>query len=188
MKITSLVTSFVLYVAGCIVTGCITEESPESEESANLSGATDPGVPEGQKPANVACAGDPGSCVTPLAVNDGFVVSTTDGCGRADFVDFGPGAPGGGDNDDYIEIHDFCADSHGVKAFATLFRGEDVFNLGSKYNGNGLAGSSVIWDPFKAKGNVEPGDTVELTVCLVDGANDPTPFKCETFISTSVDG
>ena len=34
------------------------------------------------------------------ATDDSFSVSTTNACGAIDFVDFGPGAPGDGDNDD----------------------------------------------------------------------------------------
>ena len=41
------------------------------------------------------------------AVNDGFSVSTSSGgCGSNEFVDYGPGAPGGGNNDDYVLIHE----------------------------------------------------------------------------------
>jgi hypothetical protein len=68
---------------------------------------------------------------------------TTDSCGAVDFVDYGPGAPGGGNNDDYAVVHDYCGDGHGVKAWAWL----DGVLIGSQYNGNGLAGAPVIWDP-----------------------------------------
>ncbi|GAA0935218.1 hypothetical protein [Virgisporangium aurantiacum] len=44
------------------------------------------------------------------AVNDDFHASTTDGCGVVNFIDYGPGAPAGGDNDDYLVIHDYCSD------------------------------------------------------------------------------
>jgi hypothetical protein len=98
-----------------------------------------------------------------------------------EFVDYGPGAPGGGDNDDYTVIHDYCADGHGVKAYAWI---NGTF-LGSRYNGNGLAGDPVIWDPF---GNVAPGNAIGLKVCLVDGNDDPTPFDCTSTTHTSVDG
>lgn len=154
MKIASLAMLLVFCVVGCAA------EPPGGEDSSDL------------RQESTA------------AVDDSFVVSTTDGCGRADFVDFGPGAPGGGDNDDYVEIHDFCSDGHGVRAFATL----SGIDLGSMYNGNGLAGDSVIWDPFKDFGNVLPGDTVVLKACLVDGPDDTTPFNCRTISRTSVDG
>lgn len=119
--------------------------------------------------------------ITPASVNDNFSVSTTDGCGRVDFVDFGEGAPGGGSNDDYLVIHDLCGDGHGVKAWAW----RNGILLGSRYNGNGLAGDAVIWDPF---GNVVPGDAVGLEVCLVDGTDDPSPSKCGSATRVSVDG
>jgi hypothetical protein len=118
------------------------------------------------------------------ATDDSFGVSTTNACGAIDFVDFGPGAPGGGDNDDYVEIHDFCSDGHGVEGYAWL----DGIYLGNTYNGNGLSGSAVVWDPFKAFGNVIPGDTVGIKVCLVDGPNDPSPSDCRSASHTSVDG
>jgi hypothetical protein len=49
------------------------------------------------------------------AENDSFAALTTDECGDANFIDYGPGAPGGGNNDDYVVIHDYCADGHGVQ-------------------------------------------------------------------------
>ena len=117
-------------------------------------------------------------------VDDGFTVYTTDGCGAVDFVDYGPGAPGGGNNDDYAVVHDYCGDGHGVKAWAWI---NGVY-LGGKYNGSGLAGAPVVWDPFKAYGNVIAGDRVGLKVCLVDGDGDTTPSRCVSFTHTSVDG
>jgi hypothetical protein len=122
------------------------------------------------------------------ATDDSFKVSTANGCGVANFVDYGAGAAGGGNNDDYIVIHDYCSDGHGVRAYATLKFGDAVINLGSQYNGNGLAGAAVIWDPFKEWGNVIEGDIVTITVCLVDGASDTTGSGCVTGAHTSVDG
>jgi hypothetical protein len=126
------------------------------------------------------------------AHNDSFTVETTNGgCGAVDFVDHGPGAAGGGDNDDYLVIHDYCADGHGVRAEAWLFwyRGNlQPGQLGLRYNGNGLAGDPVIWDPFREHGNVSARDVVMVEVCLVDGPNDPTPFRCDIDSITSVDG
>lgn len=120
--------------------------------------------------------------VIATAVDDSFSVSTTGGgCGKVDFVDFGEGAPGGGSNDDYLVIHDLCSDGHGVKAWAWL----NGILLGSRYNGNGLAGDPVIWDPF---GNVLPGDSIGLKVCLVDGSDDPSPSSCGSLTRTSSDG
>lgn len=118
---------------------------------------------------------------------DGWFVATTNGCGQADFVDYGPGLPGGGSNDDYVMITDYCADHHGVKAWAWLTRNGTKYYLGSAdpygsiYDDN----PTEIWDPFKAYGNVKNGDYVGLKVCLVDGTNDPTPSDCasETEVS-----
>jgi hypothetical protein len=105
------------------------------------------------------------------AATDHISESTSDGCGVIDFIDAGPGAPGGGDNDDYLELHDYCSDGHGVEGYAWL----DGTYLGKKYDGNGLAGAPVIWDPL---GDVKSGQTIGVKVCLVDGADDPTPSKC----------
>jgi hypothetical protein len=115
------------------------------------------------------------------AVDDSFRVFTTDGCGMVEFVDHGEGAPGGGDNDDYAVVHDLCGDGHGVKAWAWL----NGTLLGSKYNGNGLAGAAVIWDPF---GNVLPGEAIGLKVCLSDGNSDPSPSNCGERTEISSDG
>jgi hypothetical protein len=129
------------------------------------------------------------------AVNDDFSAETIDWCGAVDFVDYGPGAPGGGNNDDYLVIHDYCGDEHGVKAWASVTQrttaGNLTFPLGSKYNGNGLSGSPVYWDPFKdfnPDSNLVSGDIVTLRVCLVDGNNDPTPASCGTATHTMADG
>lgn len=125
--------------------------------------------------------------------DDGFRAVTTDagGCGVAEFVDYGAGAPGGGDNDDYVVIHDYCSDGHGVKAYAWLVvattSGTQTTYLGAKYNGNGLAGTPVYWDPFPSN-EVWPGETVALKVCLVDGNSDPTASKCGENRRTSQDG
>lgn len=122
-----------------------------------------------------------------VAVDDSFSVSTRpNGCGATDFVDYGPGAPGGGNNDDYLVIHDYCSDGHGVRGYAWL---NGVY-MGSKYNGNGLAGAAVIFDPFTHAGgtNVVGGDLVTIQACLVDGANDTTPFNCEDRANYSADG
>ncbi|HEY9473292.1 MAG TPA: hypothetical protein VIS06_05490, partial [Mycobacteriales bacterium] len=65
------------------------------------------------------------------SVEDTFGVYTSDTCAVAVFVDYGPGAPGGGNNDDYVDIGDNCADSHGVRTWAWL---NGVY-LGSVYDG-----------------------------------------------------
>ncbi len=118
------------------------------------------------------------------AVNDNFNASTTDGCGVANFIDYGPGAPGGGNNDDYVVIHDYCADGHGVMAYVEV---DDSGYWFHQYNGNGLAGAPVVWDPF-LHGNVKAGQKVELEVCLVDGASDPTGSRCGDASRRSADG
>ncbi|GAA5039270.1 hypothetical protein [Actinopolymorpha pittospori] len=132
--------------------------------------------------AAFVAAASPASAST----DDGFAAVTTpasaDGvnCGAAFFIDYGPGAEGGGDNDDYVYIVDACGDSHGVKAWA--WNGSKL--LGSKYLGTG-ASTHTVWDPFP---NVVPGELVGLKVCLVDGSNDQTPFQCGTASHRSVDG
>lgn len=140
----------------------------------------------GEEVQSLTAAGcsDGTDCAETAAFDDSFTVSTTNGCGSVEFVDFGPGAAGGGDNDDYVVIHDLCSDGHGVKAWAWL----NGTLLGSQYNGNGLAGAPVIWDPFKSVGNVGAGDAIGLEVCLVDGNSDPTPSGCGSLTRTSRDG
>lgn len=110
------------------------------------------------------------------------VYSSADLCGKAEFVDYGEGAPGGGMNDDYIVVSDGCPDFHGAKAWAWL----DGVLLGSRYNGNGYE-SSVVWDPFPG-GNVAEGEEIGLKVCLVDGNSDPYPDPCMEYSWPSRDG
>jgi hypothetical protein len=120
------------------------------------------------------------------AVDDSFAARTTDRCGVANFIDYGPGAPGGGNNDDYIVLHDYCADGHGVRVHLYW----NGLHWSSVYNGNGLAGDPVIWDPFRATSpnDVEAGDGLQLQVCLVDGPNDDTGARCGWADRISVDG
>jgi hypothetical protein len=125
------------------------------------------------------------------ATDDSFTVKTTDGCGAAEFVDYGPGAPGGGNNDDYILVHDYCADGHGVRAYVWIL-GE---YWGDQYNGNGKAGAAVVWDPFKSwgPGNLTADTPFKVEVCLVDGPNDAVDEpeagnKCRSYNAVSVDG
>jgi hypothetical protein len=99
--------------------------------------------------------------------------------GFAQFQDYGPGAPGGGNNDDYIIVVDDCPNGAGIKAWAWL----DGVLLGSKYNGNG-AGTTVVWDPF---GNVTAGQSVGLKVCSVNG-NSGTPYHCASVTRKIIDG
>jgi hypothetical protein len=85
------------------------------------------------------------------------------------FVDNGPGAAGGGNNDDYFVVADTCPDGHGIKAWAWV----DGVAKGDKYVGAGN-GTKVVWDPI---GNVKDGHSVGMEVCLVDG-NAGTPRSC----------
>jgi hypothetical protein len=117
-------------------------------------------------------------------VNDDFAALTTDECGVANFIDYGPGAPGGGNNDDYVVIHDYCADGHGVQVYLEV---DDNGYWYSQYNGNGRAGAPVIWDPF-LYGNVKAKQKVEIEVCLVDGINDLTGLRCGYASHRSADG
>ena len=118
------------------------------------------------------------------AVNDDFNASTSDGCGVVNFIDYGPGAPGGGNNDDYLVIHDYCADGHGVMAYMDL--NDDNYWF-AEYNGNGRAGAPVVWDPFW-NGNVKAGEKIELEVCLVDGVDDSSGSRCGAASRRSADG
>ncbi|SDC75833.1 hypothetical protein [Streptomyces prasinopilosus] len=114
------------------------------------------------------------------ATDDSFSVGTTGGgCGVVDFVDYGPGHAGGGNNDDYLVIHDYCSDGKGVRAYAWV----DGLYLGAKDNTNGLAGSAVIWDPV---GNVVPGEAVGIKVCLFNSSG--TLSQCNETTRWSVDG
>ncbi|MFI8254967.1 hypothetical protein [Streptomyces filamentosus] len=117
------------------------------------------------------------------ATDDSFAVSTTSGgCGAVNFVDYGEGAPGGGANDDYLVIHDYCGDGRGVRAYAWI---DDIY-LGAKNNTNGLNGSAVVWDPFADYGNIIAGDRVGIKVCLFDSAG--TLSRCAEASRVSVDG
>ncbi|HEY9327652.1 hypothetical protein ACFTZ8_02580 [Streptomyces fungicidicus] len=115
--------------------------------------------------------------------NDSFSVSTTGGgCGAVDFVDYGAGAPGGGNNDDYLVIHDYCSDGKGVRAYAWI----GSLYLGAKNNTNGLAGAAVVWDPFKEYGNIIAGTKVGIKVCLFNSSG--TLSSCAEASRVSVDG
>lgn len=112
-----------------------------------------------------------------------FRAPRTGGCGVAYFVDYGLDVPGNGQsNADYIVIHDYCADGHGVKALV-WFQG---IYLGSKHNGDGLAGDPVIWNPFPS-GNVGAGDLIGLKVCHRGWQQRPDTFQCVERSHVSVD-
>jgi hypothetical protein len=99
--------------------------------------------------------------------------------GRALFVDNGEGAPGGGNNDDYIVLEDWCRNSQGVKAYAWL----DGKYLGSKYWGGGW-GTGTTWDPF---GNVTGGQSVGMKICNTNGPSG-SPWGCVSGTRKSIDG
>jgi hypothetical protein len=94
-------------------------------------------------------------------------------------VDYGEGKPGGGNNDDYIAIHDLANDNEGIKAYAWISGNYQ----GMGYNGRG-AGSCVVWDPFP---NVKPGECVGLMVCRANGPKGD-PYSCGEFTQCSTDG
>jgi hypothetical protein len=194
MTISKCVSVSALLVAMGMAACAVEDVDGESEavSSTELTEKADIGPGDTQQRDDGTCASDPDACassvVAAAAVDDSFRIPTTDGCGRADFVDFGPGVPGNSTgNDDYVNIRDLCADGHGVRAFARLFRGTSVISLGSLYNGNGNGGV-IVWDPFLSFGNVVPNDVVELTICLVDGPNDATGARCGIASRRSVDG
>jgi len=118
------------------------------------------------------------------AVNDNFNASTTDGCGVANFIDYGPGAPGGGNNDDYVVIHDYCADvtaSWRTSKWTTPATGSTSTTA--------TACPVPPWSGVRfCMGNVKAGQKVELEVCLVDGISDPTGSRCWEASRRSADG
>lgn len=121
-------------------------------------------------------------------IDDSFWVGTDDGCAAVHFVDDGPGAPGGGDNDDYLVIHDYCWDGYGTYVTAWVVR-DGTHALGGMYNGNGTDGDPVVWDPYQTIGDVLPGDLIGIEVCVVDGPNHtPVDGNCDTGDNVSVDG
>jgi hypothetical protein len=125
------------------------------------------------------------------AIDDSFQVeSASSKCGAGGFAyynDYGPGLKGGGNNDDYIEIGDSCDNGHGVKAWAWL-NGYCLEGCNGQYHGYGAGNGIIIWDPFKAYGNVIRNDVVKLKICNVDGNNDPTPTGCDSQEILSDDG
>jgi hypothetical protein len=114
---------------------------------------------------------------SPSQLSDNFVVSTTDGCGRIEFVKLTPGAP---ITNNYLVVHNLCGDNHGVKVWAWL----NGAPLGSK--SAGLPNAPTIWAPFPS-GTLAPGDAIGLKVCLSDGATSPTFSRCGSLTRTSLD-
>ncbi|MEV4658894.1 hypothetical protein [Micromonospora sp. NPDC049301] len=120
------------------------------------------------------------------AGNDDYTVYTDPSWhgGAVDFIDYGPGAPGGGDNDDYLVIRDIAADGHGVQVWAWL-HGK---YLGTKYNGGG-AWSSVIYDPYSIfPNNVAKNEVIGIKICLVDGKDNLIQPSCSNVEWPSIDG
>jgi hypothetical protein len=141
--------------------------------------------------AGLAVGGTVPASATAPAYNDGFTVKTWDECGVATYVDYGPGAPGGGNNDDYVVIDDTCPDNLGVAVFAWLYKPAGASGpglLGGEYNRNGADGDVVVWDPFKAFGNVDADDWVELRVCLQRNLIVQDHSNCRSLAAISDDG
>ncbi|MGC4866031.1 hypothetical protein ACLQ3B_11450 [Micromonospora sp. DT53] len=104
--------------------------------------------------------------------------------GSARFVDYGPGAPGGGDNDDYLEIYDDVPDGRGVQVWAWL----NGKYLDTKYHGGG-AYTMVYFDPYSIfPNNVAAGENIGLEICLVNGKNNRIVDSCKSITVKSVDG
>jgi hypothetical protein len=119
--------------------------------------------------------------------SDSSIPKCITGGGYNMFVDHGPGAPGGGSNDDYVEIEDSCENGHGVKAWVWL-NGVCLEGCHGQYYGYGAWSGPMVWDPFKPYGNVRRGDVVGLKICNVDGDRDKTPTGCDTDQRESLDG
>jgi hypothetical protein len=116
------------------------------------------------------------------AADDGFEVYTDNRCGSVEYVDYGPGAPGGGNNDDYLLMHDYCSDGKGIKAWVWL--PEHVGGAyGWKYSSNGLAGAPKFWD----LPNITGGQSIEIMVCLSVGVGG-VATSCNSRTVKSVDG
>jgi hypothetical protein len=104
-----------------------------------------------------------------------LTVTTTDGCGRIEFVNFSPGAPI--PNPNYLVVHNLCGDAHGIRAWAWL----NGAPLGTKFIG--LANTPTIWAPFPP-GSLPPGSAIGLKICLSDG---PDASRCGSLTRASLD-
>ncbi|MEU6249494.1 hypothetical protein [Glycomyces sp. NPDC047010] len=129
--------------------------------------------------APAAAAEGPGDEPDTRRVDDSFTVTTLNDNGYATFVDYGPGKPGHGMNDDYIEIDDTWADGYDVRVEAWL----DGDSQGVRVYDDGAWGDVLVWDPFP---NVKPGQEVELEVCLTDSSGIHT--QCGEGGDVSADG
>jgi hypothetical protein len=93
--------------------------------------------------------------------------------GSIEFVDNGPGRPGGGSNDDYFLVHDYNrADHDGVKAWIWV----DGDLKGEIYNGRGYDAPPVFWDHAQIPAGRH---TIGLKVCNVNG-NRGQPYGCNS--------
>jgi hypothetical protein len=114
-------------------------------------------------------------------IDDGFTVTTLNDAGFAEYVDYGKGGSGGGNNDDYVKIDDTWAD--GWDLWVRVSQNGDSWE--KRYTG-GAWGDPLIWDPFH-NNNVKPGDEIEIEVCLYDsdsGQHD----ECNEHGDVSADG
>lgn len=134
---------------GLLITGCFTPVSDSPQDTVNASLA---------------------------AAHDNLAVTTTDGCGRIELVNFAPGASV--TNHNYLVVHNLCGDSHSIKAWAWL----NGAPLGSK--SLGLTTAPTIWAPFPSR-TLSPGDAIGLKVCLSDGAPTSAFSRCGSLTRAS---
>lgn len=119
----------------------------------------------------VGTAGLVALTASPAAASD-FEAFTYGLTGSIEFIDYGRGQEGGGNNDDYFWVHDYSsADHDGVKAWVWV----DGVLKGSKYNGRGASAGPVFWDPVQITGR----HTIGVKVCNVNG-NAGTPYNCHS--------
>lgn len=118
---------------------------------------------------------------TGRGVDDGFTVATQNDAGYAQYVDYGEGKPGGGNNDDYIEIDDTWAD--GWDIWVRVSQNGDSHE---KVYDDGPWSDVLIWDPFRHN-NVKPGDEIEIEVCLYDSDSGQRD-ECNDHGDVSADG
>ncbi|MFG3343154.1 hypothetical protein [Glycomyces sp. NPDC048151] len=114
-------------------------------------------------------------------VDDGFTVATQNDAGYAQYVDYGKGGSGGGNNDDYVEIDDTWADGWDIWVRVTQ-NGDSHY----KEYKRGAWGDVMVWDPFRDN-NVKPGDTIEIEVCLLDPDSNQHD-ECNEHGDVSADG
>jgi hypothetical protein len=125
--------------------------------------------------ALLASASPASASVVRAAAADSFTTYTTDNCGAIQYVDDG----------DYFVLHDYCSDSHGVRAQVTITFEGYVEYYDSRYDPNGLAGDAFYWYTGY---DVVVEDKICVTVGLVDGASDTSFSKPRSACHTSSDG